>query len=316
MPSEAPSGRVNYPSNFQVENGWNLFLAGDYLYWMASADGLYFAQTGASEEGGIVAFDGTIKRIDPEWASGVRASVGITFPKQGYDLLLTWTYFSLNSHTSAHSEESTLLPLWATADFPTFAASYASGKWNLNLNLLDLEWGRSSWFGGHFSLRPFFGLRGASIHQTFDSNFDLASTLTSHIHSKSDVEGGGLRAGCDLRCALPHGFAIYGLASGSLLYAEINNGLRVLEKRFCFARTKDHNHTGISSLQLGLGLGWDTHFAKERLHIQWHLGWEQNIWYGANQMNHFMNQISSGYYFKESSTLSTGGLTAGGRFDF
>ncbi|MBS0603602.1 MAG: hypothetical protein JSS60_01045 [Verrucomicrobia bacterium] len=315
--SQAPDDRVNFPSNFQVENGWNLFVFGDYLYWTANEDGLYFAQTGLGADNSLN-FDGKIKRIDPEWESGARVGAGINFPKEGYDLQFTWTWFSADGDESAHAENGTLLPLWAVPESVPFAAAKAHGKWDLDLNVLDLEWGRSSWFGGHFSLRPFFGLRGAWIDQDLKNHFVYASSpvTTGHLHSDSDFRGGGLRAGCNARFALPHGFALYGLASGALLYGEINAGLRVQEGDHLIARTRDHFWKGISSLQLGLGMGWDSHFAKDRLHIEFHVGYEQNIWFTVNQMNHFMNQLSSGYYFKENSNLSTQGLVAGGRFDF
>ncbi len=310
--SEAPNGRVNYPSNFQVEGGWNLFVFGDYLYWTASEDGLYFAQTGAS----TTEIKGRLKKIKPEWNSGARVGLGLNFPKEGYDVLAFWTWFASDNHASASGS---LLPLWAEPDFDPFAnATHANAKWDLDINVLDLEWGRSSWFGGHLSLRPFFGLRGAWIDQDLKTGFTYATSpaVSSHMHSDADFQGGGLRAGGEARFVLPSDFAIYGIASGSLLYGELNNNLHIKEDGALIASTKDRFKKGISSLQLALGLGWDRHFAKDRLHIEFHIGWEANRWFGVNQMNHFMNQLSQGFYFKENGNLSTQGLTVGGRFDF
>ncbi len=320
--SEAPQGRVNYPSNFQVDGGCNLFVTGDYLYWTANEDGLYFAQTGfrnstlAVPPDGSIVFNGRIKKIDPDWTNGVRLGLGLNFPKEGYDTILYWTWYTNSSHKSA---EGSLLPLWAEPNLTPFApATHASGKWNLDLNVFDLEWGRSSWFGGHLSLRPFFGLRGAWIEQDLKTHYRYATRtpITSHQHADADFRGGGLRAGIDTRFALPHGFAVFGNASGSILYGQINGGFRVKKNEITIARTKDHFWKGIGSLGLALGFGWDTHFAKDRLHIEFHVNWESNIWLHINQMNHFMNQLRSGNYFKENGNLSTQGLVAGGRFDF
>ncbi len=323
--SEKPHGRVNFPSNFQVEGGANLFIAGEYLYWLANEDGLYFAQSGAGNQTGLIPpdgsknFDGKVHRIHPEWDNGLRLSAGINFPKAGYDTIATWTWLATEGHGSAHAGEHPLIPLWAEPSLTPFAnATQAKGEWHLNLNVFDLEWGRSSWFGGHFSLRPFFGLRGLWLDQALKNHFTLAThpAVFESLRATSDFRSGGLRAGADTRFVFSHGFSLYGIASGSLLYGRCHSNLKVKENAFEIARTKDSSWRGNSSLQLGLGLGWDSHIAKDRLHIEFHAGWEQNIWFGVNQMNHFVNQLQQGRFFKENSNLSTQGLVVGGRFDF
>ncbi len=304
--SVAPSSKVNYPSNFQVESGCNLFVLGDGLYWTAQEAGLYYAQ----ETGG------GLKQLDPNYSGGLRVGIGLTFPKEGFDTLFSWVYFSSQAEKHSHGS---LLPLWAEPDFsPLATASKASGKWDLDLNVADLEWGRSSWFGGHFSCRPFFSLRGAWIEQHFHAHYTYVTTpvTTGHLRANSSFQGGGLRAGADSRFALPYGFSVYGTASGSLLYGTIDGDASTLENSTVIAKTKDHFNTGISAVQLALGWGWDTHFAKERLHLELHMGWEANLWFSINQMNHFVNGLSQGLFFKEKGNLSTQGLTAGGRFSF
>jgi hypothetical protein len=313
--SQTPDDRVNYPSNYQVDDGTNLFFIGEYLYWLASEDGLYYAQSGLINSGNV-SFDGKLERVHPEWESGFRIGAGFTFPKEGYDVIAYWTRLETDADSSA---KGSLLPLWAQPDFPTItAASSASGKWNLSLNVADLEWGRSSWFGGHFSLRPFFGLRGTWIDQSLHNRTFYATTPTimGNQHAKSNFHGAGLRAGADSRFELPHGFLVYGLASGSLLYGQFNGHLHIKEDQFTIAQSRDHFWKGVSSLQLALGTGWETHFAKDHLHIELHLGWEQNLWFSVNQMNHFLNHLSTGAFFKESSTLSTQGIVAGARLNF
>jgi hypothetical protein len=319
--SKAPRSKVNYPSNFQVEKGWDLLISGEYLFWRANEDGLFFAQTGFQNltlpfpPDGSMNFKGKLKKIDPEWDNGLRIGLGLNFPRAGCDVIGYWTWFST---TSTDSASGSLIPLWAEPDFDPFAgATEAKAHWDLDLNVADLEWGRSSWFGGSFSLRPFFAVRAAVIDQLLkiDYLYNTSPAAMSHLRSRSDFQGGGLRAGIDTRFALPCGFAVYGVTSGSLLYGKLNNNFRVTGDA-PLASTKDHFWKGISSLQMGLGFGWDTHFAKDRLHIEFHVGWESNIWFDVNTMNHFMHQLNTGSFFKENSNLSMQGLVAGGRFDF
>jgi hypothetical protein len=323
--SERPEGRVNYPSNFQVEKGADVILFGEYLYWIAHEDGLYYAQTGGGSgttsvpPNGNTDFNGHLKKVEPEWDSGLRAGLGYNFPLEGYDVLIYWTWFSTSAHDSTHADEKNILPLWAQPDFsPQAYAQSAKGKWNLDLNVGDLEWGRSSWFGGHFSFRPFFGIRGLCLDQDLKNNYiyNTNPAIRGDLHLDSDFRGGGLRAGADARFALPCGFSIYGLASGSLLYGRFYANMNFKENSLAIAKTKSHFSKGVSSLQLALGLGWDTHFLKDHCHIEFHVGWEQNAWFSVNQMNHFMNQFHNGSFFKENSNLILQGLVAGGRFDF
>jgi len=306
--SEKPDDRVNFPSNYQVERGADLFLYGDYLYWSASEDGLYFAQK-----------DSSVKKIEPSWDSGLRLGAGVTFPKEGMDLVFYWTWFKTGADKQVSSDSDTLIPLWATPDFTDAETLLsAKAKWDLDVNLFDLEWGCASWYGGSFSVRPFFGLRGLWLDQDFsiDYLYNTSPTVTETLHIDSDFHGGGLRAGADVRFAMGYGFSLYGIASGSLLYGHFNANLKGKEDTTVIAKTEDEFSKGISSLQLVLGLSWDSHFKKERYHLEFHAGWEQNMWFSVNQMNHFLNTFDSGFYFKEKSNLSLQGLTLGGRFSF
>jgi hypothetical protein len=323
--SEAPDGRINYPSNFQVEEGANLFLFGDYLNWIAHEDGLYYAQTGSGfgtvgvPPTGSIDFDGHLKKVETKWGNGLRVGLGHTCPKEGFEFALYWTWVANEASSSVKSSSGRILPLWATPDISSpLLATFAKGHWNFDYNVLDLEWGRSSWFGGHFSLCPFFGLRGLWIDQDLTNHYDYATSpaVFGKLHAESDFKGIGLRTGADLRFALPRCFSIYGTASGSLLFGKFHAGMQVHENQFTIAKTKDEFWKGIGSLQLALGLAWDTHFANDRLHLEFHLGWEQNAWFGANQMNRYIGQLHNGDFLKENSALTLQGLVAGGRFDF
>lgn len=323
--SEAPDGRVNFPSNFQVEAGANLFIFGDYLYWIAQEDGLFYAHSGQGSgtasfpPTGAIDFNGRLKKIHPHWDSGVRAGVGCNFPKAGYDISLYWTWFATEASNSISSSSGTLFSIWGHPDATaTGSDTFAKGKWDLDLNVLDLEWGRSSWFGGHFSLRPFFGIRGLWIDQELKNTYRYATSpaIIGKWTIESDYRGAGLRFGADSRYTFPYGFAIYGMASGSLLYGRFHTPSRLKENTFTIGKTKNHFWQAVSSLQIGLGLSWDTHFYHDRLHIEFHAGWEANAWFRVNQMNHFMDGLSQGNFFKENSDLTLQGLIAGGRFDF
>lgn len=323
--SEAPDGRVNYPSNFQVEQGWDLFVFGEYLYWIAKEDGLYYAHTGKGSgtasfpASGKSDFKGSLKKIETEWDSAFRVGLGFNFPRQGIDLSAYWTQYATDASDAVHSPEGTIFSVWGFPDNDAASTqTFAKGHWDLQLNCIDLECGKSSWFGGSFSLRPFIGVRWLWIDQALHNHYRYTTTpvAVGKLHSESDFNGGGVRAGADGRFALGAGLHIYGIVSGSLLYGEFENNFSLKEDSVRIAHAKDHELKGVSTLQLALGLGWGGHFGKDRCHIEFHVGWEQNAFFNVNQMNHFMQELHKGDFFKERGNLTLQGLVAGGRFDF
>jgi hypothetical protein len=286
-----PAGKLNYPANFQVERGIDLFIEGEYLYWGAEEDGLYFATS-----------HDQLQALDPAFTNGLRMGAGVSFPKAGYEIALQWLWYKTEAHNSAHGS---LTPLWAESGAFT-PVSFASGHWHLNMNVIDLEWGRASWMGGHFSLRPFFSVRAALLNQHLDNHYSTGS-----VHAHSNFNGGGLRAGAEGHFILPCDFALYGLFSGSLLYGQFN-----AQAKTQGSRTHDTFYGAPASLQMALGTSWDHHLANDRFHIEFHVGWEQNTWFGVNKMNHYLHTLSNGLFFQEKGNLSTQGVVAGGRFDF
>lgn len=305
-PSVAPTSKVNFPANFQVEEGVDLFIYGDYLYWRAAEDGLNLTKKGQT----------SIEKIDPDFDSGFRVGLGLNFPRAGYDLASYWTSFNTRA---TNSSSGTSFPLWANPNLsPVKTSSSQKSSWDLKMNLIDLEWGRDSWFGGNFSCKPFFSLRAALFDQKLAMNFSYATTPLSleTIDAKSDFLGGGLRAGANGRWTFPYGFALYGQASGSLLYGQFETKSTWELDGELAASTKNNFLQTLSSLQLALGFGWDTHFYKDKLHIELHIGWEQSLFFHLNRMNHYINELSKALYFQEQGNLSLQGITVGGRFDF
>lgn len=321
------TGFVNPSSRFQVDNGWNLFLNTEFLWWVAKEDGLYYAQGGSSNSltdtvppDGTINFDGHLQKVKPAWTPGFRIGFGGNMEYDEWDLFLNWTWFS---SAARDSSKGLLLTLWGHPDIDqpgsnANGALFARGKWNLHLNLLDLEMGRSFWVGKHLSLRPFFGARGAWIDQDFKIRYQYTTTpiTKGRLKMDSDFEGGGVRGGVDARFAVLNGWSFYGLAAASMLYGFFNCDFRETWVSRKIAGTRDGFHQAVSSLQMALGVRWDTYVHRDRYHFGLYAGWEQNIWYGINKMNHYFNRLSEGNLQQLNGDLSLQGGTFGVRFDF
>lgn len=321
-------GMVNPSSRYQVENGWNLFLNTEFLWWVAKEDGLYYAQGGFRGNHTSLppkpkpSFNGHLQKVKPHFRPGFRIGIGGNMAYDEWDIFLNWTWFKSNARDSSKGH---LLTLWAHPEpknhhskNSTAEARSAHALWALHFNVLDLEMGRSFWVGRHFALRPFLGIRGAWIDQHLKIHYRYKTTpgTKGNIKAVSDFEGGGVRAGLDMRFALLKGWSFYGIASASMLYGFYDcdfhdrwNSTRVGESR-------DGFHNAASTAQLALGLRWDTYVHKDRYHFGLYAGWEQNIWFGINKMNHFFHNLSEGNLEQMNGDLSLSGGTFGIRFDF
>jgi hypothetical protein len=320
-------GMVNPSSRFQVEKGWNFFLNTEFLWWVAKEDGLFYAQSGytgattsAVPPDGTKNFSGHLQKVKPHFRPGFRIGIGGNMGYDEWDIFLNWTWFK--SHARGHSRGH-LLTLWGHPEASgegnnLNGARSANAKWSLHFNILDLEMGRSFWVGRHFSLRPFFGIRSSWIDQHFDIHYNYTTTprTKGRLRAESDFEGVGVRGGLDMRFALLSGWSFYSIASASMLYGfydcdfhERWNSLRV-------ASTRDGFHNAASSAQLALGVRWDTYLHRDRYHIGLYAGWEQNIWFGLNKMNHYFHNLSAGNLQQMNGDLTLSGGTFGVRFDF
>ncbi len=320
-------GMVNPSSRFEVEKGWNLFLTTEFLWWVAKEEGLYYVQNGytgattsALPPDATKNFDGHLEKVHPHFRPGFRIGLGGNMGYDEWDLFLNWTWFK---STARGSKQGALLTLWSHPEVsdelgnPQGATS-AKARWHLHLNLLDLEMGRAFWVGKHCSLRPFIGARAAWIDQHFHIHYDLTTTpeTDSHLSAVSNFEGGGVRTGVDTRWALLGGWSFYGLASASLLYGFYDADFHQTWESQKIANARDGFHQASSTAQLELGVRWDTYLHKDRYHIGLYAGWEQNIWFSLNKMNHFFGNLSQGNLEQMNTDLTLSGGTFGVRFDF
>lgn len=311
---------INSSSRFTSKNGYNLYFDAEFLYWIAQEDGLYFAQEkagpGSNFPGGFD-FSGDLKRIENHWRPGFRLGLGGNMPYDQWDIFLNWTWFYNFARNKAHGE---VVALWGHPDASGTQLSHgAKAHWKLHYNILDVELGRAIWIGKSLSVRPFLGIRGAWIDQTFHIDYDYLVTgnkIDGEIHAETDFQGGGIRLGVDSRFAMWDGWSVYGIGSGSLLYGHFDTDFLSRFAESKAGRTEDDFRRGVSSFQLAIGIRWDHAFHHGRYHLGVNIGWEQNMWFDINHMNHYLSQLGQGILVEENSNLTLQGGTLGLRLDF
>lgn len=104
----------------------------------------------------------------------------------------------------------------------------------MNLDLVDIEFGRKFYVSSCFVLRPEFGLRIARIHQNYRVESESTVTpatgpleaFTSDIKTRSNFLSVGPRVGLDVELHLGCGLTVFGCAAGSIVFGKFDNHAR------------------------------------------------------------------------------------------
>ncbi|MBN2480045.1 MAG: hypothetical protein JXA94_07440 [Parachlamydiales bacterium] len=327
-----PDYLINETSRFDAKAGTHLFFIGEFLFWRTQDDGLAYVQTKAGNFDGQLyesEMTGPLKAVDPSWDPGFRIGLGYNINRDKMDVRAYWTRFKTDDKDVYFEQNG--FALWGVI-IPVIDVAHvlnSSAKVKIDLNVLDLEFGRYSYLGKNFSFRSYFGARGSWLDQRLDIEYNYTDrdenyNIFSNILAKSDVKGGGLRAGFDLRFNLVKGFSVFSIGSGSLLYGRFDSRFQNAESAISlspiifqdFNFKKDRFNLGFSQLQYAIGLKWDSNLANDRVHLGFEFGWEQNVWAGVNQMNHFLYRLEEGIMYQENGNLTFEGLTFKTRLDF
>ena len=330
-----------------TKNGWGVFVTADALVWKAKEDGLAYTiknnapiNNNSSSVPALPNNNAKVKHFDFGWAGGFRVGMGYHFPKRKWDLGVNWTWYQQKSHahtgTNANQE---LFAIWMAPTAvgnnlttPFAVCTEAKAKWHLHYNVLDLDLGRSCAITRFFSVRPHGGFRSAWIHQKFDIDYinfpgsttPLRSGMTSvDIGLKNNFWGWGIRTGIDTNWILGGCWSLFGNASYSLLWGnfhvkngEVDNLVGPPPVAQLQVNLNNFYHTLRANLECAMGLRWDYQSPSERYHLAFSAGWEEQLWFDQNELNHLAQADNVVGFFKEHGDLGFSGLTVNVRFDF
>lgn len=306
---------------------WGLYVTVDPLLWQAHVNGL---GVGILVEGStLIGPDKSfVKNLDFNWDWGFRVGLGLNTAHDGWDVLLQWTRW----HTAAHrnftaGDEETIFPT-QTHPARTFNEQDGSisSKWNLHLNLLDLENGREFFVSRYLTLRPHGGLRTGWLKQhlhveqkeVFSS--PIPPITQHHLKGEVDYWGIGIRGGVDVQWGFGCGWSLFSNYAGSLLYNYYNvkyhetalNGDDVTE----LLNTKNFYHAGTAIVDMQIGVSYDWISCDECYHLGLDLGWEHHFFPGQNQFINFADDGMDGKFYINQGDLAIQGYFLKVRFDF
>lgn len=301
----------------------------DFLWWRASNDCLKFGSentvltrfpTVPTET--VTDFDSHVKKPDFKFDPGFRLGLSHYCPCDCWDVSLEWTHFHTKASVDGFSdftdfeEDYTFFrPYWekVAGVFP----DETSGRWTLELDTLDLEFGYKYYVSHCFVLRPTLGLRGARINQGFhvESEANRSGTngrYESFASSENDFLAIGPRVGVDLKLDLGCGFALVGEAAGSILYGRFKRHSDEFFTAFPappseeapfsedFHEGDSGNRVSRTVTDLALGVEWDHCFCWcNHYHpVSLSFVWEHHTYWGFNDFGFTSDQsfINNGSY--------------------
>jgi hypothetical protein len=298
------------------------FFVGDFLYWKGRNNSWIIAMHNISEE--TLPTQTLIKadtlRPDFEWKPGLRVGIGYNLPHDNWDIYLDWTY------VKSKAKKTVTAPNYSI-EFSAFERvvyiGYIHGKWDVDYNTWDLEFGRSFYPGSYFSIRPFLGLRGTYFRQIFYTLADDPDPLTPPIDQifpfsarvPDEYWGVGVRGGIDGELHICNYFGIFGKFSCSLLYGEVDAPIIIVDDIGIPAEeTKRHITNKYYEIkpcsQIILGLSTGGCFDKKSKFFGIRAGFEMNYWWDQE------NSLNVGLPRDYGTPLEFAGLTLEARFEF
>jgi hypothetical protein len=303
-----------------VKNSNDLWVDGEVLFWKSNVGSLDYGTTSGSSTS---IHHGHVKHPEFDWDWGIRLGLGYKLPHDKWDVFVNYTYVHGRAHGHAGGSDDVVFPTWASnfgrVAGPFFANS-AHAHWDMNLNMGDIELGRTCFAGKWLTIRPFLGVRGLVIDQDYSVAYKggtVAPSDKDKVHMDTDYWGVGIRMGANTLWGLGKGVSIYGNGSVSLLSSDfdVHEHERLEKSNIRLMDMERGVDNVVVTADLAMGVQWDYLFSKDRYHFGFKFGWEFNMFFNQNQLFNFLEHNPGAIQFRNDD-LSFEGVTLGFRFDF
>ncbi|MCI0381676.1 MAG: Lpg1974 family pore-forming outer membrane protein [Chlamydiae bacterium] len=308
-----------------VNNGVDLYVTADFIYWTAREDNLgYVVSTGQVNNGASSATArGGVHHPDWKFRPGFKVALGMNFEHDGWDSKIeyTWNRWRRISDSTTPSGTKLLLDTLIAVNDDPFSISpvtRASARWRFNLNVLDWELGRNYYISRYLMLRPHFGFKGTWGRQRFNTTFNGLTGADAHVKTsrwRMPYWGIGIRAGLDTAWHFTKSFSLFGEIAFTGLWEQFKPRRHDVDQNivtglFTSLFNVDYEfHTIKPIIEWIIGLRWETWFSDDNYHFGIEAGWEEQWWGGQNQFFRLTTESDWG-------DLVMQGLTVKVRFDF
>ncbi len=286
-------GAYNQSADYMCDNGWDIFLTGDYIWWNWSQD-----------VGTSVGFNGVIGSslnvnltpdlVTPGYASGFQ--VGLGFNMHGMD---DWNFYGEYTWYKNSGSKSNSVDI---ANDLGSASLSGSGNRHIKYSNADFLLQRPFYFGKKLTSNFYTGLKAlwitrngsASSSGTFDlldGQFASDGAVSFSATDKTSSWALGPKFGMDSNWLLGYGFKFLSNISASVLYTRYTENSTMTSTGDLTILGNNPTITGTQTVAINnygtlrpvletyLGLGWGSFFCDDSFHFDLSIGYDFNVYW-------------------------------------
>ena len=272
----------------------NVYISGEFLYWTAYEDALYYADKINQDDQANPTIH---KIIEPTytWRPAFSVGLGTYLNHDQWNLEANWTYF----HTRLVNKVKALTPpsgsLLTTNLIPVAAdqtlAIYNDliSDWELNFNTIDFDLSRPYYLSSRFAITPGGGIKAAWINQDMhysgsaDASQNTGNAQAVNTFVENDFTGVGPKFFGELSWYFVRSFKVMGRLGGALLYGKFKT--KRLDATNSVSNTLDlvllDDTMKIRPMaQALLGVAWESPLGKNKQYfLEFAITYEAQIWF-------------------------------------
>ncbi len=317
-----------YPYDLGINCPRDFYFHIDGLAFQAKQDGMEFAIQdrdsgfGSPQSpityGKVIGFGFSDGCGDWDFNPGARVGLGFYLDHDAWNIDMDWTWVHVTNYKSVHADHSSLfIPLWllgsSTGGLSGIFGTNVSAAWDACYNVFDLSVGKPYYVSRYFIVNPFFGARGASIHQHFSVHYAGGSPIFETIHhgEKNEFRGIGARFGLNSDWVIGKGWWLFANVSASLIAGkfEIHQNLNMpgITGGDGFDVHSDY-FQNTPNMEMAIGIAWSRGLDCNRYRIGLRAAYEFIEWW--DQLN--MRRFFSGNPGYANDVVARGNLTFNG----
>ncbi len=344
-----PEG-YNAPAAISFGKSWSGFFDASFIYWYVREEGLYLADSAILLQGNVVLPQkGVALGQSFEYQPGFKIGAGAIYNEE-WSLHAEYTWLDSNTTISEKAPQNTEaiggLGVWNVANWfqqtiafqevnslqgQSLSGTEISSRWELGLDILDLDVSRPYYEGSNLTIFPFMGLRAAWIGQTVEIALTQAPGSEGgasyllpqpiHSHNRSKCWSLGPRMGFGAECLLPRGWRLEGSASGSLLATSFTKLYHAEDAQSIavpagpYQKIESNEQALLPNAQMGLGFGWEMNSLCHLFQLDFSASYDFSLFWGQNRIRQMLGNFWAGID-GTAGNLFFHGLTLSGRFDF
>lgn len=294
VPAGPTTSAYNHPANINVCGCWDAFVTGTFLWILPNMEQLEFAETYYGTPPLSITGVGKLHDFKFDWKPAFKVGIGFNFDHDNWDVYLQYTRVNStmsNKHSLGDNPGEHLINGYM---FQSYARdlSETTGKWVLDFNTFDLEFGRPYYNGKCLQFRAHYGLKGGwinnKLHTTgiYLSNPNGGETEKGDFKSKSWLIGP--RAGIQTKWTFDDGFRFFGNAAASLFYQKFYEVTTrepfVSDPSLWYSAFNYSPQQLNAALESLIGIGWGTYFSRNNWHFDLAIGYEIQLFLDQNKM--------------------------------